>query len=423
MNRKIFAALLAGLPALGFCADPLADIRDDADKAGGVYYAYPVVADSMAPAPAGYEPVYISHYGRHGSRWMLNESVYKVTRKVLAKQKEDDNLTELGLSLIPQVEKGASHTEGHYGELSRLGESQHRGIAERMYRRFPGLLRKNGNVEARSSQVPRCIMSMAAFTEQLRDCEPSLTVYRHTTPSDMEILVPETPEAKELGKDDSKWRRKFKEQRDALTTSPATAGKIFKDPSKVGNLPEFMRYLNDIGISVQDVDGLDIDVLSVFTPEDNADHWKSANYIMYVRHALSSVGDSAGAKAAKPLLHDFVERADKGLAGEISPVDLRFGHDSSLIRLISLMGISPDEPAPIVPDNTPDAVAPYWQTYRITPMAANLQLVFLRNGSGDVLVAPRYNEQPAYISGLKSIPGYPVYYKWSEVRNLWNNRL
>ena len=35
-------------------------------KAGGVYYAYPGPADSLAVAPDGYEAFYISHYGRHG---------------------------------------------------------------------------------------------------------------------------------------------------------------------------------------------------------------------------------------------------------------------------------------------------------------------------------------------------------------------
>ena len=38
------------------------------ERQGGIYYAYPVTKTELAEAPAGYEPFYISHYGRHGSR-------------------------------------------------------------------------------------------------------------------------------------------------------------------------------------------------------------------------------------------------------------------------------------------------------------------------------------------------------------------
>ena len=38
---------------------------------GSTYFAYPgPVQKALTPAPAGYEPFYISHYGRHGSRYM-----------------------------------------------------------------------------------------------------------------------------------------------------------------------------------------------------------------------------------------------------------------------------------------------------------------------------------------------------------------
>jgi len=40
------------------------------EQTGSIYYAYPVPSSTYTPAPTGYEPFYISHYGRHGSRWM-----------------------------------------------------------------------------------------------------------------------------------------------------------------------------------------------------------------------------------------------------------------------------------------------------------------------------------------------------------------
>lgn len=35
-------------------------------QSGSIYYAYPEPTDSLTPAPEGYKPFYISHYGRHG---------------------------------------------------------------------------------------------------------------------------------------------------------------------------------------------------------------------------------------------------------------------------------------------------------------------------------------------------------------------
>ena len=31
----------------------------------------------LTPTPKGYEPFYMSHYGRHGSRWLIGEGDYQ----------------------------------------------------------------------------------------------------------------------------------------------------------------------------------------------------------------------------------------------------------------------------------------------------------------------------------------------------------
>ena len=38
------------------------------ERAGGIYHSYEYRPAAAAPAPDGYTPFYISHYGRHGSR-------------------------------------------------------------------------------------------------------------------------------------------------------------------------------------------------------------------------------------------------------------------------------------------------------------------------------------------------------------------
>ena len=67
---------------------------------GGVYYAYPIESGldnpQLQPAPEGYEPFYISHYGRHGSRWLTNDARYTWVNQHFD---DDKNLTKLGKSV------------------------------------------------------------------------------------------------------------------------------------------------------------------------------------------------------------------------------------------------------------------------------------------------------------------------------------
>ena len=76
------------------------------EKLGGVYYAYPIESGASSPllqlAPEGYEPFYISHYGRHGSRWLPNDERYIWVNEQFANKK---NLTKLGKKVRKRLAK------------------------------------------------------------------------------------------------------------------------------------------------------------------------------------------------------------------------------------------------------------------------------------------------------------------------------
>ena len=57
----------------------------------GNYANYPVPTGHLTPAPDGYEPFYISHHGRHGSRYMEDNTYYTY---VIGKL---DTLAQLGI--------------------------------------------------------------------------------------------------------------------------------------------------------------------------------------------------------------------------------------------------------------------------------------------------------------------------------------
>lgn len=409
--------VLAGVAA----AAALSSSAVTLEQSGGIYHAYPYTTDSVAPVPAGFEPVYISHYGRHGSRWMINLKTYDIALEALRRAAADGNLTPAGEVIIPVVEACRGHAEGHSGELSLLGARQHKAIAARMYSRWPSLFADSAVM--RSSVEPRCIISMAAFSESLKDSVPSLKISRFASPGDMDFISYSTPEAKAMGREDGRWMTEvYAPLRDSLTRCPASAAKIFRNPAKIENLPLAMRMLHDIAIDFQDVDGLPQGtelLTSIFEPQDLESLWKAANYMMCMRHADATPGQAVGPACAGSLLRDITDRADAFLAGT-NPVtaDLRFGHDTALIRLLSLAGVKGCSP---VGAATPDAAARLWQSYRVSPMAANLQIVFLRDSAGEVLAGLRLNERPAAVGGLSQ--AYPGYYRWNGLKNYWNNRI
>ena len=116
---------------------------------GGVYYAYPVT-ENVEPitVPDGYQPFYISHYGRHGSRWLPADSRYEW---VLRQFDDDSNLTAAGKRLKKQLGKVWKNARGNGGQLTPLGHQQHRDIAKRMVESLPGCsVRGRGSTPGRA---------------------------------------------------------------------------------------------------------------------------------------------------------------------------------------------------------------------------------------------------------------------------------
>lgn len=75
--------------------------------------------------------------------------------------------------------------KGRYGELTPLGARQHRGIAERMYKNFPEIFKGQVEIDARSTVVIRCILSMMAECNQLQALNPKLRFKNDASYHDM----------------------------------------------------------------------------------------------------------------------------------------------------------------------------------------------------------------------------------------------
>ena len=137
MNIKpICKGILAlAIIAQGICASAqtaFEEISQNPQRCGGVLYAYPTPTTKQTPAPKGYEPFYISHYGRHGSRWLLGDNENKGIIDQLEKAKTDGVLTATGEEMLSRLKAFYPCTKKRLGELTSVGERQHHNIGKRM---------------------------------------------------------------------------------------------------------------------------------------------------------------------------------------------------------------------------------------------------------------------------------------------------
>ena len=222
--RRLFLPLVVLLLAATAGAQSAYDeIKADIDKAGGVYFMYPFDTPSATPAPKGYEPFYISHYGRHGARYILSNDQYDNVAEVLRRARADGKLTARGIDACDRFLAIYPHLKGRAGDLTPKGQMQHRRLAGRMYAAYPEIFRRHPRIEAYSTVVPRCIMSMAAFCEGLKEADPSLEIFTETSSVNMYYLNPHstgnpagTAEDFRYKSADAPWRpewRRFCEER------------------------------------------------------------------------------------------------------------------------------------------------------------------------------------------------------------------
>ncbi len=363
------------------------------EKYGGVYYAYQAPKVKYTPVPKGYKPFYISHYGRHGSRWMPKDSRYEW---IAAQFEDESNLTDFGLEVKRRLQPALENARGNGGKLTPLGAEQHRQIAHRMYRRFKEIFRqKDIHISARSSTSPRCAASMRAFCEQLRKLNPALDIVEETDQKYMYYIAYTSPEEEELERDTVVRCR---------VTGERLAGTLYKDPSKQKEPDKLLSELHTLASSMQDIPLKD-SFWDLFTEEEIQAVYDMNNTRMRLVNGIDPFNHDIPARCAASLWQNIVETADSVIATGTSTATLRFGHDTCLYHLLSLIGFFNGV------SNLMD---------EILPMGANLQIIFYRNAKGHVIVKFLHNEKEVKYNEIlcfENKPAFePPYYDWEYIK-------
>lgn len=212
--RQLFVSLLLASVMPLLAVEPTEEIRSMASN----YYAYPYPAKelpTLTDAPEGYVPFHMEHYGRHGSRWHIGKNAYNRPVNLLLPAERNGKLTPRGKELLAQLRKIQDDAQGRDGELTQVGADQHRGIARRMYQNFPEIFSDSARIDARSSVVIRCILSMDNELQELYAANPSLRITSDASAGDMVYISHEA-----LGGIDTAYFKAYKNYtKDVLSLS------------------------------------------------------------------------------------------------------------------------------------------------------------------------------------------------------------
>lgn len=391
----------------------------DWSKAAGLDLAYDMTPKALTPAPAGYKAVYISHYGRHGSRYAYTSKSYTVPLEMLREGAKAENLTERGQKLLDDLETFWKGAEYKVGDLTPLGWEQHDWIARTMVKSFPGVFKKGSRIDACSSGAIRSIMSMASECATFSRVAPQVEVYAHQGKLDIQATRPnegrnpfvyEGPDMPFPYAESSEafFYRHFPNYKDVLARMFVDPGASLKgrDPYTVF----FYFYMLVAGMnSLPEAERIDMDGL--LTPEEYARLWEADNYERFREYYGYKTSCSS-------IVDDMIAKADARLAEGSTGADLRFGHDHVLMTLLMIMDI---DHFGTVPED-PDEVADFFRTY-LSPMATNIQMVFYQPKcckKGEPLVKVLLNGAETRFGDIETVSG--PYYSWPALRDYLNAR-
>ena len=410
---SLLAVLTAGTPSFAQQQrDPYieAQLQQKRARAATNTHSYEFLPTHDTPAPKGYKPVYISHYGRHGSRSNWGAQGYLRVIDALQQAKDQGILSADGEVFLRESREIYNQHNGMDGRLTQRGIDEHRMLAERMYARYPGVFKKQSKkIRAISSTVPRCLVSMVGFTDRLTELQKDLDIRWDTGETYMLYINNAAPDTV------NKVSRRLLGQlsRDYQPDTVTFLQRMFTDPAKArkitGNAARFQSAALQIACMGESFQ-VDDDMYRFFPFDAVYQAYENSALSLYLQHCNSVEIGKEAVSIAKPLVEDIVNKADAALADGQWAVDLRFGHDFPILTLFGYLGLEG------AGDRLTLQEARYkWFATDFVPFAANLQMIFYRGKDGDVLVKFLVNEKETLLRGLAPVSG--PYYKWETVKN------
>ena len=409
-------------------------IRQNRNFSASNYCIYPdSTLPALTPAPPGKHPFYISHYGRHGSRYLSNRKGYDIPCRMLCAADSLGLLTPIGRDVLRELRHIISDSEGRWGDLTGLGKRQHRHIASRMVERFPEVFTGDAFVDARSTTVPRCVLSMGAAVQQLVALNPDLDVTMRASKQDMwymnhqDTLLRkrmETPETQKVFNAFCEPLISNYRLMQMLFTDVDAARKVLDDfvvKLQPRNGEQWLNYYLILsGLIQQNTRMSDrSQLIDLFTYEDIHCFWQCENAWWYIMYGPSLLNGGDQPYSQRYLLRQMIHEADSCLRLKRPGASLRFGHETIMLPLTCLLGINGFD----FQTNDLAALEPNgWWACLVFPMASNIQFVFYRENpeDKDIVFKVLLNEQEATLPIPTDIAPY---YRWRDFREYYLKKL
>ena len=312
--------------------------------------------------------------------------------------------------------------KGRDGELTLRGAQQHKGIARRMYERFPQVFAGPTNIDAKSTVIIRCILSMENALQQLLVLNPQLHISHDASYHDM-YYMNQTDKQLEASKMPEKAQKAFDTFAQKHENHRRVMNKLFNDDNywqQQVNANELNDKLFKLCSNVQSTElRHKISLYDLFNDEEIYDNWLKSNAWWYINYGPSPLNGGTQPYSQRNLLRKIISEADSCIALKHPGATLRYGHDTMVMPLTCLLNLNgygkQIEDLEQLDDEN-------WCNYRIFPMACNLQFVFYRKAFGDrdIIFKVLQNENEATLP----IPtDMAPYYHWKDFKAYFLKKL
>ena len=398
------------------------EIRRDVRYAANNCFAYPEPQKALTPAPSGYVPFYISHYGRYGSRYHSRPESYEVPWRIMFVADQAGALTPLGRDVLYRLARIRDNAHDRTGELTSIGAQQQREVARRMAERFPEIFLDGVDIQARSTTMTRCILSMEYFVMQLAMMHPTLDIHHNATHRDIYYLNQLDRHLHAVMEKAEEDERLLAFQH-SLESPDRLIQSLFSDTAYVHRHVKSVELddaLYKLASNIQNTVMRDsLTLFDLYNDDEIYCHWKKENARWYVTYGASPINGGVLPYSQRNLLRRIIHEADSCLQLSKPSVNLRFGYETCIMPLACLLDVNGYG---VATDDLESLERHGWAAYRIFPMGANIQLVFYRRHAKDpdVLFKVLMNEEEATLP-LPAVQG--PYYRWSDFRTYYLKKL
>lgn len=357
------------------------------------------------PANERCTPVHLTAIIRHGSRFPTAKNIRRI-HKLSELVRTESPRSSAGRLQELQSRWEMWYTEDMDGQLVMKGREDLRQLAKRLYVLFPSLLAEENlsRISLRSSSKHRCVSSVEAFQEGLRDAWKGKEVqYSHQVDDELMRFFEHCRgyvEGVENNRTALLEVEKFKHGEEMDAVRRRMAEKLGLPHQRLTpELVEAAFFLCSYELSIKALhspwcflfDESDAKVLEF--KSDLKQYWKRSH-----GHVISSLSSC-------PLFHHVFRTLDKAGRPRRStdaapePASILVGHAETLLPLLSLLGLYKDKTPPTA-SNYQSQHGRSFRTSRIVPYAANILFVLY-----DCQRGPRLqmliNESPVRFPGLE----------------------